>query len=997
MRYTILKNRSRLSSDISRLVLEIDSSGVVKATGNLEEFRKKTSQTEKEATSLDDVMNQFNISVLATSAGVAGLVKAFSGLVSGIRGVAAQSLQAYSHYEAMQKGLETFFQSAEKGKAKFDELRKFSNETTFGVDELANSFTQLANVGTDVDTITQKLTMLGNISGGNKEKFADLVSIYSKILSVGKASSMQIQQLAARGVPIYDMLKKIGVTGTATGEQITKAFEEMTKEGGQFYNAMNDINDTIEGKEGFISDYWKEMLNNFAEASGLAEVYKSVLDTVKEGMGRVVDKLFEINNNPTAKFVFQGLLVSTLTAVAGIIGGSLLSAIVALNKKLAITAMLKSVLDPKTLGIALAVAGIAGLTVAVAGLAKEWENASNAVNDYNSAVPGGGNDSESKTPLENTATQLEQAQKEYDKQLKKYLSLTDKKTSLLQSGQGKVGWAFQDEQVAESDKAYLDELEKKIKKTLVPLEEARQKVEALKESLGDLQAEKDFEDRVAVFGEKISELFDETTYAKSEKEIEELADKISGLQSEFKEFSPYIDDGAKDKVNNVLNEWQSKLSNMKIKFAVDNQNDWQKELSKILGFSNEQIAWLMQGGYTGKNAGSMYGQIQQNMSDRRNQAYGLMGFEPSQKTEAQDTVNLYKNLKNLILEISQNQNFTINDNILKELTAQLNIAKEKLKELGYSIDDAGNVIENNFIDKLKDWTDKQFSNGNFGGAVVGSLASQSGDLQNAAKGFQNGGWIGAIIETVIGALANVCQGMEGFEEVLNPVTTLFQNLSELLSFVMEIISSVLTIILAVAKIINTILKILKPVLKLIEGIIAAIASFIEMIANAIEAIASLLPWVEETKETEEENAVDLTEAYEALLSAMKDNEEEYEKRKKELNASDYANKVTGVHDMILTPQGQFSTDPDDYIIATKNPGALNNGGADSSGTNLNMNIIINNDFGGQAEVSARQIDTETMMIKFSKKIASDYASGINGWDSAVSSRAYKQNGRSLAL
>ena len=942
-------------------------------------------------------MNQFNMSVLASSAGVLGLVKAFNGLIGGLRSVATQSIQVYSHFESMQKGLETFFQSADKGKAKFDELRKFSNETTFGVDELASAFIQLANVGADVDTITQKLTMLGNLSGGDKQKFADLVSIYSKILSVGKAGSEQIQQLAMRGIPINDMLKKIGVTGTATGEQITKVFEEMTKEGGQFYNAMKYINDTIIGKEGFISDYWREMLNNFAEATGLAEVYKSVLDTVKEAVGHVVDKLYEINNNPTTKIIFQGALVSTLAAIVGIIGGSLLTAISALNKKLAITAMLKTVLDPKTLAIAAALAGVAGLTVAVAGLAKEWENAGDAVKDYNSSLPNGGAESDNKTPIDNMTSQLEQAQREYDIQLKKYLSLIDKKTSLLQSGQGKVGWAFQDEQVADSDKAYLDELDKKIRKIIGPLDAARQKVDELKESLGELQAKKDFEDRISEFEKKVSELFDDTSYSKAEKDIDDLAGKINGLQSEFKEFNPYIDDSSKDKVSKIINEWQSKLENMKIKFAVGNQNDWQKELSKILGFSDEQISQLMQTGYTGNNAGAMYGQIQQTMIDRRNQAYGIMGFKPDYETEQQDAVNLYNNFRNSILEIIQSKNFNINDNIFKNLTTQLDNAKEQLRKFGFALDDAGNVVENNFIVQLKKWTDEQISNGNLGGAIVGSLASHSSDLQNAANGAQQGGWIGAVIETVVGALANVCQGLENFDEVLNPVTTLFQNLSELISFIMEIVSSVLKIILAVAKIINTILKILKPVLKLIEGIIAAIADFIDMIANVIEAIASLLPWVKETKDIEEENAVDLTEAYKELISAMKNNEEEYEKRKKELNASDYASKVTGVHDMILTPQGQFSTDPDDYIIATKNPGALNNNGA----VPIYLQPIINNTIADTANV-----DTKTerdnngvmqMIVTISRKIASDYANGENGWDNAVSVRAYKQNGRSLAL
>ena len=131
---------------------------------------------------------------------------------------------------------------------------------------------------------------------------------------------------------------------------------------------------------------------------------------------------------------------------------------------------------------------------------------------------------------------------------------------------------------------------------------------------------------------------------------------------------------------------------------------------------------------------------------------------------------------------------------------------------------------------------------------------------------------------------------------------------------------------------------------------------------------------------------------------MKENEEEYEKRKKELNASDYASKVTGVHDMILTPQGQFSTDPDDYIIATKNPSALNNNGGVMP---IYLQPIINNTIADTASVDTKTEKDENgvmqMIVTISKQIASDYANGNNGWDNAVSARAYKQNGRSLAL
>ena len=299
------------------------------------------------------------------------------GAVKGLTSAFKSTIDTYAHFESMQKGLEQFFQDADKGKEKFEELRKLSNETTFGVDELANSFTQLANVGVNVDTINDKLIMLGNIAGGSKEKFADLVAIYSKIQSTGRVGAMQLQQIASRGVPIYDTLKKIGVTGTASAKDITKAFEKLTTEfdettgkAGQFYNAMNNINDTIEGKEGFIADYFKEMTVNFAEASGIADAYKSALDSIKNAIGCVSDALLKINENPVMKAIFQGLFVGAIGALVTVIITALIPALATVIAKLSIIATLKAIINPAMIAVG---AGIGVLVGALAYLNSETE------------------------------------------------------------------------------------------------------------------------------------------------------------------------------------------------------------------------------------------------------------------------------------------------------------------------------------------------------------------------------------------------------------------------------------------------------------------------------------------------------------------------------------------------------------------------------------------------------------------------------------------------
>ena len=263
-------------------------------------------------------------------------------------------------------------QSAEKGQQLFEDLRKFSFETTFGVDELASASSQLLNAGMAVSGLNDNLKMLGDLAQGDKGKFQELTSIFAKVQNTGRATSIQLQQLALRGIPIQKTLKEMGVTGTASAEQLTEAFKKLTDEGGQFHDAMNNIIDTIEGKRGFIADTLKEIYVNFGEVTGITDAYKSTLDFLYSILEKVNNKLMEWNENPIMKALMSGLLTAVLTGLVTIIGVGLVSALMKINAQLAITATLSGPVG----WIALAVAGVAALGVAVVNLRKSLkENA----------------------------------------------------------------------------------------------------------------------------------------------------------------------------------------------------------------------------------------------------------------------------------------------------------------------------------------------------------------------------------------------------------------------------------------------------------------------------------------------------------------------------------------------------------------------------------------------------------------------------------------------
>ena len=133
---------------------------------------------------------------------------------------------------------------------------------------------------------------------------------------------------------------------------------------------------------------------------------------------------------------------------------------------------------------------------------------------------------------------------------------------------------------------------------------------------------------------------------------------------------------------------------------------------------------------------------------------------------------------------------------------------------------------------------------------------------------------------------------------------------------------------------------------------------------------------------------DLTDSYKRLAEAIKEQEEYYIKKKAELNMIGLADKVTKVNDMILTPHGTFSTSPQDTIIATKNPQGLGGG--------VVNNIKVINNAGVDVNVRENKgTNMNEILVTISKKIASDVAGGLNGWDGAFAMQRQRVEGRRI--
>lgn len=1017
-------------ADISRLVLEIDSSGVVKATGNLDAFGRKAEEAaeqsgrmEKSASGLDRAVSALSPSALSAVAGITALI----GTVKSLRGALGGALDSYSRFESMEKALGTFFQDAGRGKQVFEDLRRLSNETTFGVDELASSFTQLANVGVEVDSINDRLVMLGNISGGDKSKFSELVSIYAKIQSTGKAGAMQLQQIAQRGIPIYDVLRKIGVQGTATGADITRAFEEMTREGGQFHDAMNAINDTIEGKRGFITDYLTELGVNFVELTGLADIYKAVLDVLKEAIGAVSDKLLEWNKNPVIKALISGAFVGMVSAV----GMAILTNIIPhLLKVIAHLTTINILSGPKGWAT-LAVAGIAVATTAIVSYRKSVGDAADeterlaaeaakvrAATSPNGDVYGTGVIPSSYS----NSDRLARAKSELDSYKKKQEELngivkeTKKRMDALRKEYGGNIYGM----LPDSVENEIASMNKELSAAEAGLERVNALIDGEERLVRRLEATAGRYDAVREMGEAFGELYEKLFPEEKEKhELRKQLEDVISYRDELKRLAGQVDnsgqiikfdDRTKEEIDRTIKYLDNKIKGV---------TAWRDFFEQVTGV--EALT-------TGKQAGEDYIARINASYDKQLEIAKALG-----KTTENISVDFARKIQDDITRLMENSKvdevFTANDASIKAMLSGIDMMKQRYLDSGHSLeewtaalngsrkalDDATLSIESVF-EELR-------ASGSTAGQVMGyfgsSLMSASSDLSNFAQGFAQGGIIGGVISAIAGAVMNVAGSMDKFDKVMNPITTAFAKLSPLLEIIIDDLSWATDVFTAILSIVGMFLKILSPIIKVISmftrvlgaGVrwLGVLADMVTDVVDSLDEVQQLLGWLAdafswltdmeesgnelaEQQRAEAERLRVLNEQYSRLSDAIDEQQQYYLRQRTQLRASTLYDSLSGrsVNDMIITPQGVFNTHPEDTIMAMKHPERL--------GSGQSVSVVINNNASDAVSVSAsaQEGDMQRLMITISRKIAGDVASGANGWDSAMASRQARLAGRRLS-
>lgn len=175
------------------------------------------------------------------------------------------AVQAAAGFEKIKTQLETLTGSAAAASVVFEELKEFSSETPFQLQDIARASAKLISFGISAGEVRDQMREIGEVAAGSGSDLGDLSLIFGQVQAASKLTGERLLQLQERAIPIGPAIaKSMGVAesavkdlvseGKVTAAEFNKAFTAMTTDGGIFAGSLKKQSQTLDGVFSTLTD-----------------------------------------------------------------------------------------------------------------------------------------------------------------------------------------------------------------------------------------------------------------------------------------------------------------------------------------------------------------------------------------------------------------------------------------------------------------------------------------------------------------------------------------------------------------------------------------------------------------------------------------------------------------------------------------------------------------------------------------------------------------------
>lgn len=267
-----------------------------------EQVEEMVDTAEKELSHFQRLANNINLSAIGNGIRSAGAgIMSFgtmltAGVTTPIIGAGVASVKFAADLQQTQMALEVILKSSERAGSLMAEWREFAAKTPFQFEEIASSGKMLIAFGESAENVTETMRRIGDVAAGAGIPLQELAELYGKARTAGTAYSEDLNQMAGRGIPIFEELakvisaygtevkasdiKKLASEGVITFKEIEQVFKNLTTEGGAYAGLMDKLSESASGKFSTAIDNLKAIAVRIGEI--ILPVFVDFLDYVIE-------------------------------------------------------------------------------------------------------------------------------------------------------------------------------------------------------------------------------------------------------------------------------------------------------------------------------------------------------------------------------------------------------------------------------------------------------------------------------------------------------------------------------------------------------------------------------------------------------------------------------------------------------------------------------------------------------------------------------------------
>ena len=289
-----------------------DNSNFLRRLREVENGVKNTSkQIEQSGLGIEELFNRMTRAAAAFGAGFTA-----KELISNIA-------QVRGEFQQLEVAFKTMLGSEDKANALMQQLIKTAATTPFDLQGVANGAKQLLAYGENVENVNDDLIRLGNIASALSQPIGDIVYLYGTTMTQGRLYTQDLNQFTGRGIPmIRELAKEFGVAenevrglveaGKVGFPEVQKVIQNLTNEGGMFYNLMQEQSKTITGQISNIEDAVSTMFNEIGKAN------EGIINEALSGVSYLVEnyeKVGKVLVGLVATYGVYKVAVMTVTAL----------------------------------------------------------------------------------------------------------------------------------------------------------------------------------------------------------------------------------------------------------------------------------------------------------------------------------------------------------------------------------------------------------------------------------------------------------------------------------------------------------------------------------------------------------------------------------------------------------------------------------------------------------------------------------------------------------